>query len=119
MKKILNFISYIRENVETEKSLWNQIIHIINNHKDEKVRKLGDSLLGQYNTAGGIIIKHELENFINKYKIHENYEEESEPYIEPEDCECKEELEESGIEYTKDFYWEDGVWVCEHCGMPQ
>ena len=53
----------------------------------------------------------------------EEYDDEDEdgPHIEPEDCECKEEMEESGIEYTQDFYWDKdlGVWVCEHCGGHQ
>jgi hypothetical protein len=39
-----------------------------------------------------------------------------EPDIEPEWCEeCMREAEESGMEYTPDFYPEDGAWMCAHC----
>lgn len=42
---------------------------------------------------------------------------EDEPGIEPEWCEhCIAESEESGIEYTPDFYIDNGSWRCEHCG---
>lgn len=42
------------------------------------------------------------------------------PDYEPEDCECKIELEEEGsIEYTKDFSAYNGTWVCDHCGRAQ
>jgi hypothetical protein len=45
---------------------------------------------------------------------------ENEAWYEPEDCEnCVEEMEESGIEYTRDFTWENGTWNCDHCGRPQ
>ena len=44
---------------------------------------------------------------------------EDELLIEPEECEyCKEEMEEAGIEYTLDYYVEDGYAYCEHCGRP-
>lgn len=48
-------------------------------------------------------------------------EDENRPHIEPEDCECREEMEESGIEYTQEFHWDkdQGVWICEHCGTQQ
>lgn len=49
-------------------NLWNSMIDIMNNHPDEDVRKKADSLLGQYNTAGGRKIKGELEYFINKHQ---------------------------------------------------
>lgn len=46
-------------------------------------------------------------------------EEKDEPWYESEDCEsCLVEFEESGIEYTHDFTWKDGTWVCDHCGQP-
>lgn len=46
-----------------------------------------------------------------------DYPEEEGPGCEPEWCEhCMENAEESGIEYTPDFYIEDGSWRCEHCG---
>lgn len=43
------------------------------------------------------------------------------PGYEPEDCECRKEVEESGIEYTQDFHAsEDGrYWICDHCGRHQ
>lgn len=45
---------------------------------------------------------------------------EDEPWSESEDCEyCLEEMEQDGIEYTHDFTWENGTWVCDHCGRPQ
>ena len=44
-----------------------------------------------------------------------------EPDYEPEDCVCREELENNDIEYTKDFYpSDDGTyWICQHCGRHQ
>ena len=45
--------------------------------------------------------------------------EQNSPGYEPEECECKEEMEEDGFEYTKDFTAEDGTWICDHCGRPQ
>lgn len=45
--------------------------------------------------------------------------EESEPWIESEDCECKDEMEADGMQYTHDFTWENDTWVCDHCGQPQ
>jgi len=41
-------------------------------------------------------------------------------YIEPtEDCEtCKEEMESDGIQYTLEYYTENGINYCEHCGCP-
>ena len=46
--------------------------------------------------------------------------EEDGPGYEPEDCECKEEMEKSGIEYTKDFTpsTDKTFWICDHCGRP-
>ncbi len=45
---------------------------------------------------------------------------EDEPFFESEDCDyCLEEAKESGFEYTHDFTWENGTWVCDHCGRPQ
>ena len=41
------------------------------------------------------------------------------PGYEPEDCDCKDEMEEDGIEYTQDFTAQDGTWICDHCGRPQ
>jgi hypothetical protein len=42
-----------------------------------------------------------------------------EPWYDSEDCEqCLEEAEESDIEYEHNFTWENGTWVCEHCGTP-
>lgn len=40
--------------------------------------------------------------------------------IEPtEDCEtCKKEMEEEGIKYTLDYYTENEINYCEHCGLP-
>jgi hypothetical protein len=37
-------------------------------------------------------------------------------WYEPEECECKDEMEADGWEYTKDFTWKNGTWVCDHCG---
>jgi len=40
-------------------------------------------------------------------------------FYEPESCDyCEMEMEEMGIEYTLDYYVEDGVPYCEHCGRP-
>jgi hypothetical protein len=45
---------------------------------------------------------------------------EDDAWYEPEECEnCVEQMEADGIEYTKDFTWKNGTWVCDHCGMPQ
>lgn len=53
----------------------------------------------------------------------EEYDEDDEdgPNIEPEDCVCREEMEESGVEYTQDFHWDKDSqsWICEHCGTHQ
>jgi len=48
----------------------------------------------------------------------EEYKEKGEELsYEPEWCEsCYEELEADGIEYTFDYYVEDGVAYCAHCG---
>ena len=44
---------------------------------------------------------------------------EEELEYEPEWCEqCSMEMEEEGIEYTFDYYVEDGTAYCEHCRMP-
>jgi hypothetical protein len=44
---------------------------------------------------------------------------EEELTIEPEECEtCRIEMEQDGIEYTLDYYVEDGYPHREHCGMP-
>jgi hypothetical protein len=41
------------------------------------------------------------------------------PKIEPEDCEyCREDSEESGVEYEADFTYRTGTWTCENCGRP-
>lgn len=46
--------------------------------------------------------------------------ENDEPWYDSEDCEyCLEEFEQEGMEYTHDFTWENGTWVCDHCGRPQ
>jgi len=43
---------------------------------------------------------------------------EEELSYEPEWCEqCSTEMEAEDIEYTFDYYIEDGVAICEHCGM--
>ncbi len=43
-----------------------------------------------------------------------------EPGYEPEDCyRCSSEMEDNGLEYTQDFTWKDGTWVCDHCNTPQ
>ena len=44
---------------------------------------------------------------------------EEKPDYESEDCECKDEMEADGFEYTHDFTVENGVWVCDHCGRSQ
>lgn len=45
---------------------------------------------------------------------------EDEAWYEAEDCEeCSEQMESDGIEYTRDFTWENGTWVCDHCGRLQ
>lgn len=45
---------------------------------------------------------------------------EEEAWFEPEECEyCIEDCEESGIEYEKNFTWENGCWVCDNCGNSQ
>lgn len=49
-------------------SLWNSMIWIIHNHKDQNIQRRASILLGQYNTAGGIMIKKEVEFFIREYK---------------------------------------------------
>lgn len=49
----------------------------------------------------------------------EIFNDEDEPWYEPEDCECRDEQEDNGIEYTQEFTWENGTWVCDHCGKPQ
>jgi hypothetical protein len=41
------------------------------------------------------------------------------PTVDAEDCICKEEMEESGIEYTPDFSIDCGHWKCDHCGRIQ
>ena len=46
-----------------------------------------------------------------------DYPEEEGPGYEPEACEhCLKEAEESGWEYTYDFYIDGDSWRCEHCG---
>ena len=46
--------------------------------------------------------------------------ENNEPWYDSESCEhCLEEAEESGFEYEHNFTWENGTWVCDHCGQPQ
>lgn len=55
--------------------------------------------------------------------IIENYDQVCQDYniawYESEDCEyCVNEFEENGMEYTHDFYWDGGTWICEHCGKP-
>ena len=51
--------------------------------------------------------------------VSESTDNEEEGWYEAEECECKEEMEAGGMEYTKDFTWENGTWVCDHCGNPQ
>lgn len=69
---IMGKLIEINENINMESdkekgSLWNRMIKIMNEHPDEDIRKKVDILLGQYNTAGGIKIKDELENFLLKH----------------------------------------------------
>jgi hypothetical protein len=51
----------------------------------------------------------------------EEVEDEDGPGYEPEDCECKDEMEKDGIEYTQDFTPSDDktTWICDHCGRHQ
>ena len=48
-------------------------------------------------------------------------EEDDGPGYEPEECECKEEMELSGIEYTPDFHPSEDktCWICDHCSRTQ
>ena len=43
------------------------------------------------------------------------------PGYEPEDCECKDQMEADDIEYTQDFTASDDntYWICDHCGRHQ
>jgi hypothetical protein len=47
--------------------MWNELAKVIRTHKDEKVRKHAQMLLGQLNTAGGIMIKGEIQNFLDQH----------------------------------------------------
>jgi hypothetical protein len=62
-------------------------------------------------------------NGFEEFEDDEDDEDDSEdgPWFEPEECECREQMEEDGMEYTHDFFWdkEKESWVCEHCGMEQ
>ena len=53
--------------LEPRSDVWNPMVKLKNEHPDEDVRKYAEMLLGQYNTAGGSIIKHELEAFLQKH----------------------------------------------------
>ena len=47
--------------------------------------------------------------------------EEDGPGYEPEDCECAEEMEANGVQYTPDFTPSEDktFWICDHCGRTQ
>lgn len=47
--------------------VYNPMVKLINNHKDNAVKSKATMLLSQYNTAGGRRIKSELVNFLNEH----------------------------------------------------
>ena len=52
---------------EIRSDVWNPMIKLMNKHKDNSVKQEASMLLKQYNTAGGRMIKHELEHFLQKH----------------------------------------------------
>lgn len=51
--------------------LWNSMVVIISKHHDEAIVEKAKMLLRQYNTAGGRMIQHELESFIQEIKTNQ------------------------------------------------
>ena len=47
--------------------VWNSMVKLMNQHPDAEVRRKAEILLGQYNTAGCIRIKGELEFMLQEY----------------------------------------------------
>lgn len=47
--------------------MWNDLVKVINTSKDESVRKQAKMLLGQLNTAGGGMIKREIQRFLDEH----------------------------------------------------
>ena len=66
----------------------------------------------------GALTEHQISRE-NEYLNAEFTAEES-AWYDPEECEeCLAEAETSGFDYVKEFTWENGTWVCDHCGRPQ
>jgi len=53
--------------VSSRTDVWNSMIKLINEHPKKDVRTKAKMLLSQYNTAGGIRIKDELEFMLQEY----------------------------------------------------
>lgn len=53
--------------VSSRSDVWNPMVKLMNEHPDEDVRAKAKMLLGQYNTAGGRMIKDELEFMLQEH----------------------------------------------------
>ena len=47
--------------------MWNELVKVINKHNIEAVRSQAKLLLGQLNTAGGAMIKAEIQQFLDAH----------------------------------------------------
>lgn len=67
-------ITYFRNNSlpmnnkEPYHDVWNLMIKLISEHKDDKVVEHAKMLLGQYNTSAGRRIKNDLKSFLKEHK---------------------------------------------------
>jgi hypothetical protein len=55
--------------IKPRQDVWNPMIKLVNSTKSEEVKSIGKMLLSQYNTAGGRMIKHELEYFLQQNRF--------------------------------------------------
>lgn len=47
--------------------MWNELVKVAKTHKDQSVRNHAGMLLGQLNTAGGDMIKREIQSFLDDH----------------------------------------------------